>query len=153
MLAHHLFAPWHDAANSVIPSVLRTLRGLVFPGNAPLQPTDTPPTPDSQDDRRRAARRAAAFAILNSIPRPLARLYLPTAAAADAADEVDAMVSYLDANVLSLFQDAHMNKGLLYPVLDMLVAALLPELARDGAAKGVAQLLVERGVLAAPVAA
>lgn len=63
----HLLEPSH------LPSLLRAIRGALFPNNAPGVSTLVAP---SSDDELRALRRRCASALLALVPRWLARLYL-----------------------------------------------------------------------------
>lgn len=122
------------------------------------------------------AQRAAAFAILNCIPKALARIYLTTSIPSTDNDaghegpissrmdkrsnedaeeraerieqaEIEAMVADIQATVLEPFSNEYMNRHLVLAVLELVVSRLVPELGMDeNTGKNVTDLLAERGV-------
>jgi len=96
-----------------------------------------------------ASRRAAALAILNVIPQPVARLLFGNASSPNAVkgsrDELEGMLEAVGMTVLAPFEDSYITKHLAIAVLEAVVAKVVPELA-NGSAGSIAELLAERGV-------
>lgn len=106
------------------------------------------------------AQRTAAIAILNLIPKPIARVYFPSSASARNATkdaevdqkrgqtysrddaELESMIAGVE-RILDVFSDPYLNRHLVFAVMERVVVALLPELAEG---KSVAELLADRGV-------
>lgn len=160
--------------------MLLNLRLSLFPGNAFPPGTRTGSVPPLDPVVKAAttarAQRAAAFAILNCIPRPLARIYLSTSApptdndngstglgasitdkrkdedAEERAErieqaEIEAMVADIQESILDPFSNEYMNRHLVLAVLELVVTRLVPELGmNESTGKSVTELLAERGV-------
>lgn len=131
-----------------LPSVLRTLRGVLFPNNAPGTPSLFPP---SSEEALLALRRRAASALWGLLPRGAGKLYFggrlwrqTTAPNADAgsADRDGGDEGMIDEveDLLMILSDEYCNKHLMYGVLELVLVRLMPELAE----KGVVELLEER---------
>ncbi|KAI1393462.1 PXA domain-containing protein [Hypoxylon trugodes] len=70
LLSHHIHANILDPAR--LPPLLRAVRGVVFPNNAPGAPSLIPPSSDAQ---LAALRRRCASALLALVPKRVGRLY------------------------------------------------------------------------------
>ncbi|KAJ6446552.1 PXA domain-containingprotein [Purpureocillium lavendulum] len=148
--------------------VLRSLRGVLFPNNAPGTPSLFPPSSDAE---LRALRRRAARSLWALVPRGVARVYLcgrlvsstpsraPPAAAAGGGgggggggsgggdgggveerdEDAERMVDEVEG-LLMVLGDDYCNKHLLYSVLELILLRLMPELSE----KGVVELWDER---------
>ncbi|UNI14147.1 hypothetical protein JDV02_000810 [Purpureocillium takamizusanense] len=150
---HNLFSP------ARLSPILRSLRGVLFPNNAPGTPSLFPPSSDAE---LRALRRRAASSLLALVPRGVARVYLcgrlasssslspahtelyaatsrsdPGPAEHDVAAE--AMVDEVEG-LLMVLSDSYCNKHLLYSALELILLRLMPELSE----KGVMELWDER---------
>lgn len=143
ILAHYLLEPIFPLSKH-LPTVLSTLRTSAFPDN-----TLSPGTPSadpvlSVSATKLQSRRAAAFAILNLIPPPLASLYFashdpvqPTNAGSMESSEdseVEQMVKAIEADILAPFEHEYLTRHLVYSVLDCVVAQVFPELCTTGIA-------------------
>lgn len=138
-LSHHirsLFSPSH------LPPLLRSLRGVLFPSNAPGKPTLFPPSSDAE---LLALRRRAASALWGVLPKTICRVYLGgrltlrRGAPAGDDDPEEDMVDEVEG-LLMVFSDEFCNKHLLYGILELVLVRLLPELSE----KGVEELWDER---------
>ncbi|KPM37299.1 hypothetical protein AK830_g9272 [Neonectria ditissima] len=143
LLSHHirsLLAPVHLAP------LLRTLRGVLFPNNAPGTSTLFPPSSDAE---LQALRRRAANSLWGLLPSGVARLYFggrlwrrPLAGHghgdAERRDH-EALVDELE-HLLLVLDDEYCNKHLMYSVLELVLVRLMPELSE----KGVVELQDER---------
>lgn len=129
LIAHHLAATTADPP--LIPRILNLLRTAIFPA------TPAPPAaPNAVKPGQEEARRAAACALLNCMPRGVAvLLFGPVLAAAEVSgggDEVEALVENVAARVLDPFaDDVDVTRCLVYGVLEVVVGALVPEMARE----------------------
>ncbi|PHH59849.1 hypothetical protein CDD81_2428 [Ophiocordyceps australis] len=130
LLSHHI----HTLLSpSLIAPSLRSLRGLVFPNNAPLGPSSLR-APENLD----ALRRRAAAALAALVPNALGRIYFgpcwsPSSPLPDAVlDHVEHLLAVLD--------DQYCNKHLVYSIIHLFLVKLLPELEE----KGVVDLWAER---------
>lgn len=138
LVSHHirsLFSPSH------LPPLLRMLRGVLFPNNAPGQPSLFPP---SNDAELRALRRRAARALWGLLPNRVGRLYFGgrlwrRGAVDDEAEEREELVDELE-HLLMVLSDEYCNKHLMYSVLELVLVRLMPELSE----KGVTELWDER---------
>lgn len=135
-----------------LPGVLRNLRGILFPNNAPGTTSLFAP---SSEDELRALRRRAATSLGGLLPQTVGRLYFggrlsrQTAAEAGAHagagekrrddDDHDVIVDGIEA-LLMILSDEYCNKHLMYGILELVMVRLLPELAE----KGVVELMDER---------
>lgn len=113
-----------------LPSVLRTLRGVLFPNNAPGKSSLAPP---SSDEEFIALRKRAAAALLGLLPTSVARVYFGGGASGGA--QRDGM-----EDLLMVLNDEYCNKHLMYSVLELILVRLMPELTE----KGVGELWEER---------
>ncbi|TQV99970.1 hypothetical protein V2A60_005384 [Cordyceps javanica] len=120
---------------SHLPGVLRTLRGVLFPNNAPGQSTLAPP---SSDDEFAALRKRAASALLDLLPTSVARVYLGRKTGLSTAQDSDTVDSM--EGLLMVLNDEYCNKHLMYSVLELILVRLMPELNE----KGVGELWEER---------
>ncbi|CAM1505377.1 Fc.00g110140.m01.CDS01 [Cosmosporella sp. VM-42] len=137
LLSHHirsLFSPSH------LPPLLRTLRGVLFPNNAPGSPSLFPPSDDAE---LQALRRRTANALWGLIPRGVGRLYfggrLWRRGTGDGDEEEQEMLDELEG-LLMVVSDEYCNKHLMYSVLELVLVRLMPELSE----KGVVELWDER---------
>ncbi|QUC18641.1 uncharacterized protein UV8b_02882 [Ustilaginoidea virens] len=131
LLSHHIRLVL--SASHLAP-ILRTLRGALFPNNAPGSPSMFPP---SSDEELRALRGRASKALLHLLPATVARIYLGHGGM-DPRREEDA-VRELE-QLLSIVDDEYCNKHLMYSVLELVLVRLMPELETVG----VEELLRER---------
>ena len=118
--------------------MLRTLRGVLFPNNAPGTPSLFPP---SSDEALLALRRRAASAPWNLLPQSVGRLYfggrLRRAAVGrrDDAGRADQGQGHNDEEMvdeveglLMVLSDEYCNKHLVYGILELVLVRLMPEL-------------------------
>ncbi|KAF4338631.1 hypothetical protein FBEOM_7534 [Fusarium beomiforme] len=139
LLSHHinsLFSP------SNLPPLLRTLRGVLFPNNAPGKTTLFPPSSEAE---LQALRRRAAKSLWELLPKGVGRLYFggrlwrrSTKAEGDSSDDED-LVDEME-RLLLVLDDEYCNKHLMYSILELVLARLMPELTE----KGVTELWEER---------
>jgi hypothetical protein len=140
--------PWA----TLLPTILLNLRLTLFPYNSRGPPA--PPAPSGEEQL--LIRRRAAEAILNLVPRPVARVYFAVKDdiryRVDREDEDDddddereyeEMITQLEEGILDVFGNSYMNRHLAYNILELVVVRLVPELGE----RGVAELLAERGVV------
>jgi len=112
----------------LLPSLLRSARAALFPGNCcPAAPRLTPPLAEQLRIRRRCAE-----TLLSLVPAAAQTVYFGPRAETRLVAEVE--------ELLDLFQDSYCNKHLVYAIVDLLVVRLMPEMAE----KGVSELLEER---------
>lgn len=104
----------------------------LFPDNAMGPPA--PPPPSKEEALQ--IRRAAAEDILSLVP-------LFTAKTLFAARDRDQIVNQIETDILDVMSNTYMNKHLIYGILDFIMVALIPELAK----KTPSELLGERGVM------
>lgn len=139
LLSHHinsLFSP------SNIPPLLRTLRGILFPNNAPGKTTLFPPSSEAE---LQALRRRAAKSLWGLLPKGVGRLYFggrlwrrSAESECDLSDDED-LVDEME-RLLLVLDDEYCNKHLMYSILELLLARLMPELTE----KSVTELWEER---------
>ncbi|KAM0447129.1 hypothetical protein ACHAQK_000676 [Fusarium lateritium] len=139
LLSHHinsLFSP------SNLPPLLRTLRGVLFPNNAPGKASLFPPTSEAE---LQALRRRAARSLWGLLPKGVGRLYFGgrlwrrgTKAEGESSDDED-LVDEME-RLLLVLDDEYCNKHLMYSILELVLARLMPELTE----KGVTELWEER---------
>ncbi|KAI8721012.1 PXA domain-containing protein [Fusarium sp. LHS14.1] len=142
LLSHHihsLFSPSH------LPPLLRTLRGVLFPNNAPGTTSLFPPSSDAE---LRALRRRAANALWGLLPKGVGSLYFggrlwrrgaSTGEGDSSSDEEDLLVDEME-RLLLVLDDEYCNKHLMYSILELVLVRLMPELSE----KGVTDLWEER---------
>ncbi|KAM3536738.1 hypothetical protein MY4038_000193 [Beauveria bassiana] len=124
---------------SHLPGLLRTLRGVLFPNNAPGKSTLAPP---SSDDEFVALRKRAAGALVGLLPTGVAKFYLGSKSGGEsgaAAAQEDGMVDGME-DLLMVLNDEYCNKHLMYSILELILVRLMPELSE----KGVGELWEER---------
>ncbi|KAB5558647.1 PXA domain-containing protein [Coniochaeta sp. 2T2.1] len=119
-----------DAAT--LPPLLRTIRGALFPNNAPGVSTLKPPSSDAE---LVALRRRCASSLWALIPRPLGNIYFGRTSWPWSSVPVA-----IETGVLDVFGDAYCNKHLMYAIVELVLVRLMPELAE----KGVIELLEDR---------
>ncbi|EXM04072.1 hypothetical protein ACKRZS_014191 [Fusarium odoratissimum] len=139
LLSHHinsLFSP------SNLPPLLRTLRGVLFPNNAPGKTTLFPPSSEAE---LQALRRRAAKSLWGLLPKGVGRLYFggrlwrrSAESECDLSDDED-LVDEME-RLLLVLDDEYCNKHLMYSILELLLARLMPELTE----KSVTELWEER---------
>ncbi|CVK88681.1 related to MSS51 protein [Fusarium mangiferae] len=139
LLSHHinsLFSP------SNLPPLLRTLRGILFPNNAPGKTTLFPPSSEAE---LQALRRRAAKSLWGLLPKGVGRLYFggrlwrrSAESECDLSDDED-LVDEME-RLLLVLDDEYCNKHLMYSILELLLARLMPELTE----KSVTELWEER---------
>ncbi|KAF4466834.1 PXA domain-containing [Fusarium albosuccineum] len=140
LLSHHihsLFSPSH------LPPLLRTLRGVLFPNNAPGTTALFPPSSDAE---LQALRRRAAKALWGLLPRGVGRLYFGgrlwrrgATGEEDCLDQEEELVGEME-RLLLVLDDEYCNKHLMYSILELVLVRLMPELGE----KGVTELWEER---------
>lgn len=142
LLSHHiysLFSPSH------LPPLLRTLRGVLFPNNAPGTTSLFPPSSDAE---LQALRRRAAKALWGLLPKGVGSLYFggrlwrrgaSTGEGDSSSDEEDLLVDEME-RLLLVLDDEYCNKHLMYSILELVLVRLMPELSE----KGVTDLWEER---------
>jgi len=118
LLSHHiqqLFAASH------LPNLLRILRGVLFPNNAPGKSSLAPPSSDAE---LVALRRRAASALLGLLPTSVAKVYFGKKDGSGMVDDMDGL--------LMILNDEYCNKHLMYSVLELILVRLMPELSERG---------------------
>jgi len=116
----------HVLDPSLLPLLLRTARAALFPNNT-LAPPRTIPSPSEQ----LLIRRRCAEAVLSLLPAKVQDIYFGAG--------IEQRVGDVE-EVLNVFSDSYCNKHLLYGIVELIIARLIPELAD----KGVGELLEER---------
>ncbi|KAH7328518.1 hypothetical protein B0I35DRAFT_403872 [Stachybotrys elegans] len=121
---------------SRLPPLLRTLRGVLFPNNAPGTSSLFPPSSEAE---LHALRRRAASALWGLLPTQVGRLYFGGRLwrREDPGDE--AMVDEVEG-LLMVLSDEYCNKHLMYGILELILVRLMPELSE----KSVVELWDER---------
>lgn len=129
LLSHHIQS---GLSPSQLPTLLRTLRGVLFPNNAPGQSTLRPP---SSEDELLALRRRAASALWRLLPRGVTRLYLGGGLlGGEASDQHGAEVDQIE-HLLMVLDDEYCNKHLVYGVLELILIRVMPEMSEQGVAE------------------
>jgi hypothetical protein len=132
-----------------LPSILRTLRAVIFPNNT-LAPARVPPTAEEA----LAIRRKCARTIISLIPDRICDVYFgrrnhdPGPQAADEGERGSSVPDDLEMerrlveieDVLDIFSDPYCNRHLMYSIVELVLVRLLPELAE----RQVGELLEER---------
>ncbi|KAG5922838.1 hypothetical protein E4U42_005225 [Claviceps africana] len=128
---------------SQLPSILRTLRGSLFPNNAPGTSSLFPPSSDAEFQ---ALRRRAAAALWTLMPSRVGRVYFGGGLRAalgkptDPGLEEDAIMLDELEGLLDVVGDRYCNKHLMYSLVELILVRLIPELQESG----VEELLQER---------
>ncbi|KAI9166716.1 PXA domain protein [Paramyrothecium foliicola] len=137
LLSHHIQA---SLSPSQLPPLLRTLRGVLFPNNAPGTSQLSPPSSEAE---LRALRRRAASTLWGLLPKGVGRFYFGGLLWQQGGDGEyhgeEALVDEVEG-LLMILSDEYCNKHLMYSVLELLLVRLMPELSD----KGVVELLDER---------
>ncbi|XP_044724281.1 PXA domain-containing protein [Hirsutella rhossiliensis] len=138
LLSHRIKALLSPARLS---AALRTIRGVVFPNNAPGSSSLCPPCSEAE---LRALRRRAASAIWGMLPSGVARVYFGAGSPwqrrpGTAKEEEDRVLDDIE-DLLMVLGDEYCNKHLVYGLLELLLVRLIPELSE----KGVLELWDER---------
>lgn len=103
---------------SLLPSVLRAIRGAIFPEFA-LGPTRAQPTSAEIAE----IKRECATTIVDMVPKAIRSRYFAT-------QDKDLMRRDVEST-LDLFADSYVNKHLIISAVELLVVRLFPELAED----------------------
>ncbi|KAK5990058.1 hypothetical protein PT974_08321 [Cladobotryum mycophilum] len=153
LLSHHIQSIFDP---TILPPILRSLRGALFPNNSPGTSTLVAP---SSEEELSALRRRAARAVWGLLPKGVSRAYfggrpwrrggsgsesganaaVAAAAAAAAKDEDETLLDDLES-LLMVVGDEYCNKHLMYSVLELILVRLMPELSD----KGVVELWEDR---------
>lgn len=112
-------------------TILRNLRIALFPSNSMGPPAPPPPL----IEERLAIKRKAAKSVRDLIPAYIARKYYAT-------NDDEMIVNDITEDMLDPFDDAYLNKHLVYTILELILVRLIPELVEQP----VSELLIERGV-------
>ncbi|KJZ74100.1 hypothetical protein HIM_06549 [Hirsutella minnesotensis 3608] len=139
LLSHRISGLFSPARLS---ATLRTLRGVLFPNNAPGTSSLTPPSSETElhDLRRRAAK-----AVWDVLPKSIGRVYFGTSDMLGLRARADECVGDEGAiddveRILMVLGDEYCNKHLVYGMLELLLVRLMPELSE----KGIVELWEER---------
>ncbi|KJR86396.1 uncharacterized protein SPSK_02791 [Sporothrix schenckii 1099-18] len=102
---------------ALLPNLLRSIRGAIFPGN---KFGATPPTlvaPVNEEELASLKRRTAeaVYAVWSDKKKPS-----------------EAVLAEIQGGLLDVFDDAYCNKHLLYGILEAIFVRLVPELAETG---------------------
>ncbi|OIW34087.1 PXA domain-containing protein, partial [Coniochaeta ligniaria NRRL 30616] len=133
-ITHHIL----DAAT--LPPLLRSIRGALFPNNAPGTSSLNPP---SSDVELLALRRRCASALWALVPKALGNMYFGRSTAwpwAQYQRSEERILGEIETGVLDVFGDAYCNKHLVYGIVELVLVRLMPELAE----RGVIELWEER---------
>ncbi|KAG6036884.1 hypothetical protein E4U41_005452 [Claviceps citrina] len=141
LLSHHLQSIF--SASHLAP-ILRTLRGSLFPNNAPGSSSMFPPSSDAEF---RALRRRAAAALWTVVPPSVGRVYfggglwavMGGSTVGGVGGQEEAILDELES-LLDVLGDGYCNKHLMYSILELILVRLMPELQDSG----VEELLQER---------
>lgn len=154
-----MLAPLRSAPT--IATTLATVRRALFPRNSSAPAPGAPMASNPVEEKPRTtaqARREAAVALLNLLPRAAAMALFGPVDVAMEPDSEDAsqkrrhgedmaLVTVVEQTVLAPFGNAYMNRHLVFSVLERVLVAVCPELGDGGGS--IASLLEERGVAAA----
>lgn len=111
--------------------VLRNLRTSLFPNNSMGPPAPPPPS----DEETRAIKHKAAKSIHALIPAFVTRTFYGSI-------DQEPTVSEIEADILDPFDDAYLNKHLVYGLLELVLVRLIPELGEQS----ISDLLAGRGI-------
>ena len=102
---------------ALLPNLLRSIRGALFPGNkfGATPPTLVEPANDGELVALRRRTAEAVYNVWNDKQKPS-----------------DAVVAEIEGGLLDVFDDAYCNKHLLYSILEAIFVRLVPELADNG---------------------
>ena len=112
-------------------TILRNLRIALFPNNSMGPPAPPPPS----IEERLAIKCKAAKSVRDLFPAYIVCKYY-------AANDDEMIVNDIAEDMLDPFDDAYLNKHLVYAILELILVRLIPELVEQP----VSELLVERGV-------
>jgi hypothetical protein len=110
-----------------LPILLRTIRATLFPNNA-LGPPRTPPTAEEAN----YIKRRCAATLLGLLPARVATAFFASETKAVQLEQIEELLDCLD--------DAHLNKHLIFQIVELIVVRLVPELGE----RGVRELMEER---------
>lgn len=112
---------------ALVPVLLRTIRATLFPNNALGPPRQIP-----SDEEARAIKDRCAASLLALLPVRVATIYFATS-------QREVQLEHMK-ETLSSFEDAYLNKHLIYQIVELIVVRLAPELG----VQGVQELFEER---------
>ncbi|KAI8941112.1 hypothetical protein NX059_002350 [Plenodomus lindquistii] len=104
---------------ALVPVVLRTLRATLFPDNALGPPRQVP-----SDEEKIEIKNQCAASLLALLPARVAAVYFATS-------ERNVQLHHIE-EFLSSFEDAYLNKHLIYQIIELFVVRLAPELGIQG---------------------
>ncbi|CAK7563331.1 MAG: hypothetical protein SEPTF4163_001198 [Sporothrix epigloea] len=115
LLSHYIRKYALDAA--LLPILLRSIRGAIFPGNkfGTTPPTLVAPANDTELSALKRSTAETVYAVWNDKKKPS-----------------EAMIAEIEGGLLDVFDDAYCNKHLLYSILEAVLVRLVPELAENG---------------------
>ncbi|KAL9053551.1 MAG: hypothetical protein Q9162_004718 [Coniocarpon cinnabarinum] len=155
VLAFHILSTFHEPA--FLPSVLRSFRGSMFPNYVSASVDTAHTRPQGEQIQEMAVgevERKAAIAILNCVPRPVAKFYFAAHSNKQIlqereGEENEKMIGVVVNEILDPFENAYANRHLIYGIMELIISAVMPELqvgTDDDAGGSIARLLEERGV-------
>lgn len=136
MLSHaihtHILQPSH------LPTLLRTIRGALFPSNTMAPPRSIPSVAETLLIRRRCAE-----TLLTLIPINVQHIYFGTGSGllrrGAVEDGRERRIAEVE-EVLNVFEDPYCNKHLMYGIIELIFVRLIPEISE----KSVEELRADR---------
>jgi len=104
---------------ALVPVILRALRAALFPNNS-LGPPRQVPT----EEEAKAIKSRCAISLLALLPVPVASAFFAT-------PQRERQLEHIE-EILSSFEDAYLNKHLIYQVVELIILRLAPELGSKG---------------------
>lgn len=115
----------------MLPNILKTARGNLFPNNIQLGPGKAPP---STEEEISTIKRACAREIRLSLPRSMTTVLFPDhhAKKINKEDVTANMEQQIETELLErLFHDAYLNKHLVINLLELVLCSIFPELVSE----------------------
>lgn len=124
MLSHtihtHILQPSH------LPTLLRTIRGALFPSNTLAPPRSIPSPAEALLIRRRCAE-----TLLSLVPMNVQHIYYRTGSGmfgqGSGEEGRERRIKEVE-EVLDVFEDSYCNKHLVYGIVELILVRLIPEL-------------------------
>ncbi|KAF2275828.1 uncharacterized protein EI97DRAFT_378312, partial [Westerdykella ornata] len=104
---------------TLLPTLLRTMRGTLFPNNT-LGPARQPPSAEEA----KQIRRRCAVQLLSLVPPRVASIFFASESTAVHLEQVE--------EALCTLEDPYLNKHLIFQIVELIVLRLVPELGETG---------------------